>query len=298
MKRFALIFSMLLCLFLSCVFLCFSDNVKAVSPEKNDDIVMVQNHLTEQNASVNEQQCDYAVSLFNRIYDEQLSDLDCYFVLIPDKYIYLSDSKESYDKTYDYMCNSLSRFKPIDVYDLLCADDYFYTDMHLRQECITDVAKRINESMGNSFYSDFKKSLASENFLGDYAQKYAKKVDAEELFYLTNKQIDKLYTKENIPIYDFEMLKTNKLYEFFLSGNQSIVTIKNDNAQSDKRLIIFRDSFASNIAPLLTFDYSEVVLVDLRYILSDVVPEYVDYSNSDVLFMYSTALINNSLSMK
>ena len=99
-------------------------------------------------------------------------------------------------------------------------------------------------------------------------------------------------------IYDFEKLETDDPYEFFLSGNQSVVTIKNEKSESDKRLVIFRDSFASSFAPLLSENYSEIVLIDLRYIMSDMIGEYVDFENADILFMYSTRLINNSLCMR
>ena len=74
--------------------------------------------------------------------------------------------------------------------------------------------------------------------------------------------------------------------------------MKNNSAQTDKRLIIFRDSFASSLAPLLLDGYSEVVLVDLRYVMSDMVADYVDFSDADVLFLYSTTLLNSSFSMK
>ena len=130
------------------------------------------------------------------------------------------------------------------------------------------------------------------------ASLYSSKVQPDELFYLTNSTIENLKTKEDIFIYDFEKLDTDEPYEFFLSGNQSVVHIKNEKAKSDKRLVIFRDSFASSLAPLLADSYSEIVLIDLRYIMSDMIGEYVDFENADVLFMYSTKLINNSLCMR
>ena len=77
-----------------------------------------------------------------------------------------------------------------------------------------------------------------------------------------------------------------------------MVNIRNPKNPDGKRLIIFRDSFGSSIAPLLAEGYSEIVLVDLRYINSEILGEYVDFENADVLFLYSTILLNNSLAMK
>ena len=74
--------------------------------------------------------------------------------------------------------------------------------------------------------------------------------------------------------------------------------IDNPYNWTNDRLIIFRDSFASSITPLMIEAYSEIVLVDLRYISSDMIGEYVDFENVDVLFMYSTSMLNNSFAMK
>ena len=70
--------------------------------------------------------------------------------------------------------------------------------------------------------------------------------------------------------------------------------IENPNAKTDKRLIIFRDSFGSSITPLLAEAYSEITLVDLRYINSRFLSSYVDFENSDVLFLYSTLILNSA----
>ena len=54
---------------------------------------------------------------------------------------------------------------------------------------------------------------------------------------------------------------------------------------------------------LLAQGYSEVVLLDLRYLASDFVSQLaktglINFENADVLFMYSTLLLNNSTGMK
>jgi len=87
-------------------------------------------------------------------------------------------------------------------------------------------------------------------------------------------------------------------YEMFLSGTSALIEIENPNAKSDKELVIFRDSYASSIAPLLVEGYSRVTLVDIRYIQSSFLGNFVEFDNQDVLFLYSTSLINNSTSMR
>jgi len=76
------------------------------------------------------------------------------------------------------------------------------------------------------------------------------------------------------------------------------VTIDCPAAQTDRELIVFRDSFGSSLAPLLTGVYSKITLVDLRYFHSALLGEALEFTDQDVLFLYSASLLNNSTSMR
>ena len=82
-------------------------------------------------------------------------------------------------------------------------------------------------------------------------------------------------------------------YEFFLEGNNPLVFIENDMADNDDTLVIFRDSFGSSIGPLLARGYKKTVLVDLRLINEELLGEYIDFKECDVLFLYSTLILNS-----
>ena len=84
----------------------------------------------------------------------------------------------------------------------------------------------------------------------------------------------------------------------FLTPAKSRITIENPNAATDKELVIFRDSFGSSIAPLFAETYSKITLVDIRYLPSEMVGRFVTFDNQDVLFLYSTPVLNNSVTMK
>ena len=45
-------------------------------------------------------------------------------------------------------------------------------------------------------------------------------------------------------------------------------------------------------------DYARVTLVDIRYIRSDLLGEYLDFYGQDVLLLYSTLILNSSKSLK
>ena len=95
-----------------------------------------------------------------------------------------------------------------------------------------------------------------------------------------------------------EKLKSPDLYEIYLSGSKSLITIENPFAVTDRELIIFRDSFGSSIAPYFIDSYSKITIIDIRYIHPDVLGNFVKFNNQDVLFLYSTLVLNNSVTFK
>ena len=52
------------------------------------------------------------------------------------------------------------------------------------------------------------------------------------------------------------------------------------------------------MVPLLVHGYETVTLVDIRYVASDILGQFVEFTNQDVLFLYSTTVLNNSSSLK
>ena len=78
----------------------------------------------------------------------------------------------------------------------------------------------------------------------------------------------------------------------------SLITIENPNADSDDELIVFRDSFGSSIAPLWVEGYKKITLIDIRYLYSGMLGNYIDFENQDVLFLYSTLVLNHSETLK
>ena len=125
----------------------------------------------------------------------------------------------------------------------------------------------------------------------------------ETIIYLTNNNISNLKVKylenkELTTVYNIDNLNSTDSYEIYLDGASSFIEIYNEHATSDKELIIFRDSFASSITPLLTKYYSKITLIDNRYINSSNYLKLIEFNDQDVLFMYSTIIINNSYSLK
>ena len=159
--------------------------------------------------------------------------------------------------------------------------------------------------MGTNVKSDYKVNTLDNPFYGVYAGQYAIPVKPDTIKYLTNNTIDNCivtYYDTGMPevreIYNMDKAYSKDPYEMFLSGVAPLITIENPNAKTDKELVMFRDSFGSSLAPLLAEGYSKITVVDIRYMQSSFVGSFVDFENCDVLFIYSTALLNNSTAMK
>ena len=130
-----------------------------------------------------------------------------------------------------------------------------------------------------------------ESFAGAYHKYGAKPNDT--LVYLTSNAteaatVQNFQHPEVAAVYDLDRLSTDVPYDVFLSGATPLVTITSPNARTDRELVIFRDSFSSSLAPLLLEEYCKITLVDLRYMASTLLPQHLEFTNQDVLFLYST----------
>ena len=53
-----------------------------------------------------------------------------------------------------------------------------------------------------------------------------------------------------------------------------------------------------DITPLLAEGYAKITLVDIRYISPSVLGQFLTFAQQDVLFLYSTSVLNNSITIK
>lgn len=221
------------------------------------------------------------------------------YAVIPDKSHYAAGqitASLSHDAMMEALRPLLEGWKEIRLDDLLTLEDYLLTDGHWRQEKLVPAANRIAGTYGFSVSeSDFSKKSQS-GFSGDYS-KYSG--TTETICWMESRQTaaavcDNFQNPGRTAVYDSSLLNSGSPYDLFAGGPTPLVTIRNTENTDSRRLILFRDSFGSSMAPLLLGGYSEIVLVDLRYMVSDLLPQYVDFTDADVLFLYSARVVNNS----
>ena len=76
------------------------------------------------------------------------------------------------------------------------------------------------------------------------------------------------------------------MYPVFLDGNHALVKIKNSNVEGSKLLVI-KDSYAHALTPFLAENYSEIVMIDMRYYKESVTDLCKAEGISDALVLYS-----------
>ena len=165
--------------------------------------------------------------------------------------------------------------------------------------------------MGVTLKGDYTINALDVPFYGVYHGQSALPLPADEIKYLTSEILssctvsvpNKLgFGLTEAPMYDMDKAKGNDPYDMFLSGaRMSLVVIENPNATTDKELIFFRDSYGSSLIPLLAEGYSRIIAVDLREItVAQLLNQnLIDFESADdILFIYSTLILNESGELK
>lgn len=271
--------------------------------QEDNDVYTKYGYIIEKMYPLDGKSVDNLIYNLNLVKNTYLNNNNCYFSVIPDKSFFLDDNKYlkiDYEDLFLKLQNEI-KMSYIDIKDELKLEDYYKTDIHLKQESyfkiIDNLARKLNFEIKNMDY----KEIIFEDFKGSsyYKVPFKKK---EELRIYTNGIIEKarvkhLEYKDNL-VYQKDKYGSLDPYNVFLSGPSSLITITNESADTDRELVIFRDSFGSSLAPLLISYYREITLIDLRYINMKYVNNYVDFKNKDILFLYSMELINNSFILK
>lgn len=277
----------------------------------NNGIYLAGGYAAEMEYPLNRVSVSNAVTKLNGIYDKFLAQSDCkvFLSVVPDKGYCLAGEYGYPALDYAELFSLVQEGTPwaqfVDISDLLAAEDYYFTDTHWRQEKISDVADRLCDAMGSAGFPEGTLTPVEVDrpFYGVYYGQAALPMEPEVMYTMRGDILDActVYnheTRKTTSIYDMDKLSSRDLYDVYLSGATPLLTIENPNAQSDKELVVFRDSFGSSLVPLLCSSYKTVTVVDIRYLASSFVGNFVEFTDQDVLFLYSSLVLNNSSTLK
>ncbi len=236
------------------------------------------------------------------VQEKYLKNNQVYYAIIPDKTYYLKNDdhlKIDYQTLKQTIKNKLKNMKYIDIWNSLNLEDFYKTDLHWKQEKLQNTVSVIQKSMNlEQIPTKYNKIEIGDFYGAYYGQLAATNILADKLYILNNETI------ENCITYNYETNKTAKVYEnpntadkydIYLSGATPLISIENRDASTQKELLLFRDSFGSSLAPLLIENYKKITLIDLRYISSTLLDQYINFNNQDVLFIYSSLVLNQNI---
>lgn len=275
----------------------------------NNGIYVADGYAAKLDDTIHEDSLDHAADRFRYVYETYLKDTgaNIYLSVIPDKNYFLAAENGypvmDYDKLFALVQEKTDFAQYIDLTDALSLSSYYRTDTHWRQEALVPVASLLADAMDVSIPTDFTPVTLDTPFYGVYRGQSALPLAPDRLTYLTNNVLDacRVYDYENseyLPVYTLEKADGSDPYEIFLSGPKSLLRIENPNAKTERRLIVFRDSFAASLVPLLAEGYSEITLVDIRYLSPTMLDKFIDLTAQDVLFLYSASVLNDSSTIK
>ena len=175
---------------------------------------------------------------------------------------------------------------------------YYKTDHHWTAKGAYECYRLLGEQMGYQPVGEesFRKD-AAEGFYGtSYSKSALWWMSPDTLEYWSNTaQSEGAVTvtikdgedvKEHNSYYFTEHFENDDKYPVYLDGNHSVTRIRNTDAPGGT-LVVVKDSYANAIIPFLSQNYSEIIMVDLRYYKNDVSVLAAQEHAEGILILYS-----------
>lgn len=279
-------------------------NYNVLKQLDNNNIYIQDNYIFKSEYPTNKKSISNFINNIEKTKENFTKNNNTYIMIIPDKNYYLN-SKDFLHIDYNYIYDEIEKLNmnTIDIRNIMSLEDYYETDTHWRQEKLDKVIYEMSKHMNFNYQKINYQENKYDNFYGVYYGESAINRDPETIIYLINEnlnnvRVEYLENKNLSTIYNIDNLTELDSYEVFLDGASSYIEIYNENSTSNKELVIFRDSFGSSITPLLTNYYQKITLIDNRYISSQNYLNMIEFTDQDIIFMYSTLIVNNSSSLK
>lgn len=134
----------------------------------------------------------------------------------------------------------------------------------------------------------------TDSFNGSLASQSGCRLDEREVIdiYVPKKEDNDVVVnyvdeqRKTTSLYDSSKLETRDKYGVFLGGNSSVIDIRTVS-ESNRRLLVVKDSYANCFIPFLTPYFREIVMVDPRYYSGTMADIMETYEITDAMFLYS-----------
>jgi hypothetical protein len=184
---------------------------------------------------------------------------------------------------------------------------YYYTDHHWTTEGAYLAYQCAADSMGLSEMTRYESGVICNDFTGSLVSKSGfipEQKDCIQIFIPEETEEQILYTvtyekemEKTASCYQTSYLTSDDPYQVFFGGNHAIVTI-NTSLDTERSLLIFKDSYANCFIPFLIDQYRTITVVDPRYYYDDIDILMQTNSYTDVLFLYNVNTLAEDTNLK
>ena len=167
---------------------------------------------------------------------------------------------------------------------------YFKTDHHWTHLGAYEGYAAYADAVGlpQRTYSDFKFKKVSDDFYGTMFSRALDSGAEPDTIMIPEVPEAVLVSndKGEIPLYDMSKLEEKDQYAVYFGGNYPSVKIINGFKSNKRKLLIFKDSFANSMVPMLLWDYSDIEMIDLRYETRPMKVIMDEFEPDEVLVLY------------
>ncbi|ETP72713.1 hypothetical protein UYO_1315 [Lachnospiraceae bacterium JC7] len=218
--------------------------------------------------------------------------------------------------TMDTIYEALPEIKRIDCYQGLLAQAqsekgsdnvsslYYHTDHHWTTFGAYIAYRQYCEAMGITPLeeSSFTKTVVTNSFRGTvYSKLNDTTVPGEEITIYENPEnrlTVNYQDSEEVTdsLYNKDYLSKKDKYSMFLNNLHPLIEITNETADSDKVMVLVKDSYANSIVPFLVNHYRKIYVFDTRYYRfgpASFINEHPEVT--DVLILYNMNTIDTDL---
>lgn len=277
-------------------------DIDLLTKNNYNKLYLYKDYIIEETYPLNKESVLNVTNKINDIKRTYLNETNnIYYSIVPDKNYFVNNDnlKLDYDELKNIMNTNLD-IKYIDIFYELSLEDYYKTDTHWREERLSKVVNKLSKEMNFNISNNYSFKRISD-FNGTYSSRIVMEDIKDEIYILDNVNDMNVYNYEindYEKVYDLTKLNSLDKYNVYLSGSVSLLKIESMNTNSNKELIVFRDSYGSSLIPLMIDGYKSITVVDTRYISPSILSNYIDFNDKDILFLYSTLLINDSFTLK
>lgn len=237
------------------------------------------------------------------------------FLLVPTSGLVLADRLPKNARLFDQnsyidrIQGAMEHCRVVDVREELAADSdgyiYYKTDHHWTTDGAFIAYQKWCEAAGMAYTdpAELEQTVLTDQFRGSLYSKILDAGSAYDSIWIYSKGLSdaagcKVTVDEKKPgvIYDTEKLKEKDKYAFFFGGNYGQVHIETGrNSDTERNLLVIKDSFANSFVPLALEQFDNIYMVDLRYYNGDIQSSLSEHDITDVLVLYN---ISNFISDK